>query len=258
MKIQVKAMIPYLTLLDDFAHFCDEFKVQTQMVTFSDYSEGIPKQIPNANDANFCLYPQYQAKWQVLNDVINIIMDVFEIDYFIENKQVLSNNIVLLAQPNEMKEKILFELNIHSVRFAFDTCKQEISKKLSLLYSEEKNRLNEALNCYINGCYYSAVAMSVSAVEFRLYSLMKLASPESKLEKFTLGALIDEYLKNKEKYNKIIPEKHEHLLNYSNIYRIFSVHPKKEKITKLIATSILYMSFSFLFDEELKNKAEGK
>lgn len=130
------------------------------------------------------------------------------------------------------------------------------SRKLSLLNIEEKNRLDEALNCYISGCNYSAVAMSVSAVEFRLYSLMKIANPEAKLERLTLGALIDEYLKCKEKYMNIIPEKQEHLLNFSNTYRIFSVHPKKEKINRLISTSILNMSFSFLFDEELKALAE--
>jgi hypothetical protein len=254
----VKAMIPYLTLLENFTDYCEKFKKDTHMITFCDFSKGKPELIPIAKDKNYCLYPHYYERWQILNNVINVIMDFFEIDYFVENMQVLSNNIVLLAQPDAIKERKWFDMNIGSLTFAFEQGKQAISKKLSLLHSEEKDRLNEALNCFILGCNYSAVAMSVSAVEFRLYSLMMLASPESKPEKPTLGALIYEYLKNKDKYKKIIPEKHEHLLNYSNTYRIFSVHPKKERITKTIATSILNMSFSFLFDEELKIKAEEK
>jgi len=68
----------------------------------------------------------------------------------------------------------------------------------------------------------------------------------------TLGQLINEYLDNKEKYGKIIPKKYEPLLEYCNTYRIFSVHPKKEKINKSVATSILHMTFQFLLDKELQ------
>jgi hypothetical protein len=190
--------------------------------------------------------------------MVNEVIGFFELDVFNENKHIYRNNVVLLGQPSGVNERMLFELNIHSLQLAFEQSKQEIIRKLSLLNGEEKDRLDEALNCYINGCNYSAVAMAVSAIEFRLYSLMMLANPDPKLEKLPLGALIDEYLRNKQKFRSVIPEKHEHLLNYANTYRIFSVHPKKEKITRLIANSIICMTFSFLFDEQLKNRAESK
>jgi hypothetical protein len=68
----------------------------------------------------------------------------------------------------------------------------------------------------------------------------------------TLGGLITEYLENENSYNRIIPQKHLQLLHYCNTYRVLSVHPKKEKITKSNATAVLSMTCSFLFDENMK------
>ena len=123
---------------------------------------------------------------------------------------------------------------------------------------EEIKRLTEAFNCYVQELNYSAVVMSVSAIEHRLFSLMISKCSDKRLEDLTLGQLIKEYTDHKGKYFNVIPKKHEPLLNYCNTYRVFSVHPKKEKITRAIATSILCMSCSFLFDKELKNKTEEK
>ena len=121
-----------------------------------------------------------------------------------------------------------------------------------LLDKDEKDRLNEGLNCYIQELNYSAIVMSVSAVEARLYSLMKTKQPNRKFERIPLGALITEYVEHKEDYENVIPKKHEPLLKYCNDYRIFSVHPKKEKITRSNATAILCMTCSFLFDRNIK------
>jgi len=68
------------------------------------------------------------------------------------------------------------------------------------------------------------------------------------LERLTLGELIREYLENKEGYDKVIPKTHEPLLNLSNRYRISSAHPKEERITKQIATSIINLTFDFLLE----------
>jgi hypothetical protein len=108
----------------------------------------------------------------------------------------------------------------------------------------------------VEGCNYSTVAMAVSAIEFRLLNLMQSAKPNPQLENYTLGQLIDEYLQNEAEYNNVIPKRHEHLLNLCNTYRIFSVHPKKEKITRAIATSIVNLTFAFLLDKELKREAK--
>jgi len=120
----------------------------------------------------------------------------------------------------------------------------------------EIDRLNEAIHCFLEGCYYSSVAMSVSAIEFRLFSLMMSICPDPKLKELTLGQLIREYLDDKQKYGSVIPKKHEPLLEHCNTYRIFSVHPKKEEINKPIASSILNMTFLFLLDKKLVKKAK--
>ena len=125
-------------------------------------------------------------------------------------------------------------------------------EKITLLTDEEKGRLNESFNCYFGELNYSTIVMSVSAIESRIFTLLKSKSPNEKLENLTLGQLIKEYTDNKEKYNKIIPKKHEPLLDYCNTYRIFSVHPKKEKINRANATTVLCMTCSFLFDEKLR------
>jgi len=63
-------------------------------------------------------------------------------------------------------------------------------------------------------------------------------------------------LDDKQKYGSVIPKKHEPLLDHCNTYRIFSVHPKKEEINKPIASSILNMTFLFLLDKKLVQKAK--
>ena len=98
--------------------------------------------------------------------------------------------------------------------------------------------------------------MSVSAIESRLFSLMMMKHHSDRLEKLTLGELIREYLENKERYENIISDKHLPLLQYCNTYRVFSVHPKKEKISRSNATSILCMTCNFLFDKDLKAQTE--
>lgn len=140
------------------------------------------------------------------------------------------------------------------ITHVFRMAKEELTEKINLLEEEERERLNEAFNCYIQELNYSAIVMSVSAIENRLFSLMSSKCHGKKLEELTLGQLIWEYTHNKEKYGNIIPEKHEPLLDYCNIYRVFSVHPKKEKINRSNATTILCMSCSFLFDKNMKIK----
>ena len=94
--------------------------------------------------------------------------------------------------------------------------------------------------------------MSVCAIESHLLTLMLSvrSEEEDKLENMTLGRLIREYIDNKEQYTNIIPKKHEPLLDLCNVYRIFSVHPKKEEITKGLSSAILSLSILFLTDEE--------
>jgi len=139
------------------------------------------------------------------------------------------------------------------LKLIFRIAKKEIKNKIKMLDNQEKNRLNEAMNCFIEDCYYSCIAMSVSAIEFRLFKLMSKENPKKskELEKKTFGALIQEYSKHKKDYNNIIPEKYNSLFKLCNAYRIFSVHPKREKVTKGSAVSILNLTNIFLFDEKM-------
>lgn len=140
--------------------------------------------------------------------------------------------------------------HLNMVKLGFRITSNELSAICSAFDDEEKERMNEAIHAYFEGCNYSCVAMSVSAAESRLLKLMCLASPDSKveLEKKTLGQLIYEYVTNKDNYKNVVPEKHEPLLQLCNTYRTFSVHPKKQRITGRLATSILNLAIEFLTD----------
>lgn len=159
-----------------------------------------------------------------------------------------------LQNPRATKTFQMFELYLNVVRAGFKIARTEVSAFCSSFDEEEKERMNEAIHNHFEGCNYSCVAMSVSAAESRLLKLMCLVNPDSKqeLEKKTLGQLIFEYVNSKDEYKNIVPEKHEPLLQLCNTYRTFSVHPKKQKITGMIASSILNLAIEFLVDQDTK------
>jgi len=204
----------------------------------------------------FCFSPRYQRGYfESIKGVVEII-ELFGIDILEKNREFLENTIQALEDPFHMKNRETFEFHLDGLIgiFSNKSVKKQVESRLSILDSEERHRLDEAIHCFLEDCNYSAVAMSVSAIEFRLLSLMTSIHREPDLNKMTLGQLINEYLNNKKKYKNIIPKKYEPLLEYCNTYRIFSVHPKKEKINKSAATSILHMTFQFLLDRRLAQK----
>jgi len=204
-----------------------------------------------------CYSPRYQSYFRPIKRLIEVI-ELFGIEALEKDKNVLLGWIRQLGDPTCVYHKPNFDEFIDRILESFSdkSVKEMIKNRLSILNSTEIDRLNEAIHCFVEDCNYSAVVMSVSAIEFRLLSLMKSIQPNPKLEKMTLGQLINEYLDHKEKYNRVIPEKHEPLLEYCNTYRIFSVHPKKERINKSVATSIIHMTFQFLLDKKLAQKTE--
>jgi len=206
-------------------------------------------------DKFFCFTPRYQSYFQIIKRIIEI-SDIFGIQMLERCKPRLMEHSYHLENPESAKSRENFEFHINEILLCFRDAKDEIQKKISLLNSSEIDRLNEAIHCFLEGCYYSSVAMSVHAIESRLFSLMMSIYPDPKLEELTLGQLIREYLDHKQEYGSVIPKKHEPLLEHCNTYRIFSVHPKKEEINKPIASSILNMTFLFLLDEKLVKKVE--
>lgn len=238
----------YLEYLIDFENFIQDFKKDIIEWVFIDKDE-----IKHDIMWFYCYTPRYQRYFIVMQRIVEIC-DIFGIKLLERSKDRLLMRISWLKDPRRIDKKKYFEKYIDYIRNTFSKAKNEIKDKISLLSSEEKERLNEAIHCFLEGCLYSSIAMSVSAIEFRLLDLMMSVTSDSKLEDLTLGQLIREYLNNKKRYKNIIPKKHEALLELCNTYRIFSVHPKKEEITKAIANSILNLSFMFLLDKKLKKK----
>jgi hypothetical protein len=247
-------MKQYLSILLQMTDYCEKFKADTISYAFTDSVS--KKTLDNTRDYAYCFIPRFKAYWEVIRDIVDIcdLLGISELD---EEKSEMTQRVGFLHNPWAIATRAAFEQHLGFITWAFKRASDELTRKLQLLDEEEKARLNEALNCYIQGCNYAAVAMAVSAIEFRLLSLMKSVKPNPKLDEYTLGDLIWEYLQHKDEYENIIPNKHKPLLELCNQYRIFSVHPKKEKITRSIATSIINMAFAFLLDEELKHKAEA-
>jgi hypothetical protein len=234
------------------------FDYFSMLANISDYVERFRKGIVKAfftkssiTKDDLCYTPLYMSYLENINDIV-MVCEVLGIETLQNNKEFLLYDVRWLKDRNFASAKFNFEKCLRDLRSKFQEAEHEIKEKLSLLEEEEWLRLNEALNCYMKEFNYSAIVMSVSAVENRLYSLMMSKNPDEKLEKLTLGELINEYLENKEKYGSVISKKHLPLLDYCNVYRILSVHPRKEKITRANATAIMSMTFSFLFDKEQK------
>jgi hypothetical protein len=232
----------------------DETISKLRLDIYESWFEGEKRKMVNRF---YALSPSQRLYWTLLNQLIEL-SEFFGIEHLDLNKKALEIWMNGIENPPISYEWTKIDTLFTNVKNVFDVVKPELNLKISLLDNEEKERLNEAFNCYLQELNYSAIVMSVSAIESRLFSLMMSKQSNKRLEKLTLGALITEYLENDENYEYVIPEKHLPLLQYCNNYRIFSVHPKKEKITRSNATAILCMTCSFLFDKNMKVEVEGK
>ena len=248
----------YLYYFSRIPELCDELKKDTLEVFFKRQPlPGLAYDITTISPSEvnywFPYTPRYQQRFKPIKRIVEIC-DVLGIKHLEANKSFLTDCVKMLETVETTYQRDTFTFNIDCIKNGFDKVKEEIKAKISLLNSTEIERLNEAIHSYLEECYCSTVAMSVCAIEFRLLSLMKNVRPEreEELSKLTLGKLIGEYLSNKDEYQNIVPERHESLLNLCNRYRISAVHPKGEKITKRVASSILNLSFEFLLDEALK------
>lgn len=247
-------MESYIETLLDMNKECKTFKNRAIDILFSKDTDGLFRLSPHLRGL-LCYTPRYQSAFKPIKGLVKIL-EIFGIRTLERNKNALLITVDQLEDAEQVIGRKYFEELTDTLidLFSSKALKKQIKNKLSILKTEEIDRLNEAIHCFLEDCNYSAVAMSVSAIEFRLLSLMTSVHSEPNLYKMTLGQLINEYLKNKEKYRRIIPKKYEPLLEHCNTFRVFSVHPKKEKINKSVATSILHMTFQFLLDKELAKK----
>lgn len=251
--------IDYISHLENLNDACESFE---KSITYIFFDSGQLKKTMPRNYCNTVIYQKYFAPLKLCVELIKVLRPrsvtptfIDEIAHSIADLDDSKSNYTLekwnISYKNVKAHLALVEIEMRSTFFSFD--------------SEERERINEAMHTGLEGCNYSCVAMSVSAVESRLYKLMTLVKPDStsNLNNMTLGQLIKEYSENEVSYQNIVLDKHDALLALCNTYRIFSVHPKREHVSGGIATSILNLSMAFLSDpdstpESVKTKLATK
>jgi hypothetical protein len=205
----------------------------------------------NQREYWFFLTPLYLSTYKALIGVIEI-SDLVGIKQLELIKPQLHKIIHELqtAQVVSNYNKLVYRLNI--IRNWFSSVQSELAERVSRLDNEEKYRLDDAIHCFFEDCNLSSAIMAISAVENRLLRLLIKGNPaeQDTLESLTLGQLISQYLKNKQRYAGTVPERHHELLNLCNKYRIYAVHPKGQEISRNIAGAILRLTFEFLMDEK--------
>ncbi len=164
-----------------------------------------------------------------------------------------------LSIPERMDSSDDFDAILKRVKDSVLFLEPDISSKLARFTCIECTRLDEAVECFTNYCFYASVVMSVSAVEARITEIVRRHDPhlyEEQFSKATLGQLVqlfDENLYKDPKYSgvkKLMPDRHKPLLVLLNQYRIFSAHPKAEQITVQIADAALKLCFTFMVDPD--------
>jgi hypothetical protein len=162
-----------------------------------------------------------------------------------------------LAVPERMSSLKEFDACLSLIRDSIAFIEDDISEKLRRFTCLECERLDEAIECLRNYCFYASVVMAVSAVEARITEIVKKhdkALYDAQFAKATLGQLVqlfDDKHYTEAKYShlkRLMPDKHKPLVALLNQYRVFSAHPKTERITYQIADAILKLSFTFMID----------
>jgi len=169
----------------------------------------------------------------------------------------MTDTLQKLKIPEKMSGYDDFQLLIDDLKGQIKFAEQDICDKLSRLECTECIRLDETLVCFQNYCFYAAIVMAVSAVEYRIAEMIRRSDQELYLKHFqgaTLGQLIkvfqdDEYKDEKfQKIKELMPIKHKPLISLLNNYRVFAAHPTDQKVTPQIAEAIIHLAFSFLTD----------
>lgn len=194
---------------------------------------------------------------------------------FAETYEFLFSFLEIGSEEKEVLRQIIFNIKNHSFNSYLSDYILHLKAFLDFIesfqddfYSEaikftciESVRLGEAINCFKVEAYFASTILAVSAVESRIHSLLKIKNKalyKKEFEMKPLGGIlklldVNEYKDAKyNKFKRIIPKKHLPLINLLNEYRIFSAHPKEEKIGFNLANSILSLSFAFLLDENLQ------
>ena len=162
-----------------------------------------------------------------------------------------------LRIPERMSSIADFEEILHRLKQAIAFVEKDFSQKLRRFTCLETQRLDEAIVCLKDYCFYACVVMAVSSVESRILRLLQhknAALFKKHFAKATLGQLIqvfDDRHYTDPKFaalKRLMPDKHKPLVELLNHYRVFSAHPKPEAITAQIAETVLRLSFTLMID----------
>jgi hypothetical protein len=187
-----------------------------------------------------------------------ICCNFLDVDRYTVNE--MSDILTKLKNPEIIVYCKDFKSRLDRSKVCIDFIEKDIKRKLENFTCQECQRLDEAIVCFLNHCFYSCVTMAVSAVETRIHEMIRKYRKSlylSYFKKATLGQIIqvfDTYKYTDKKFKKIkelLPPKHKPLVALLNQYRVFSVHPKEETITAQIAESILHLSFCFMMDSDV-------
>lgn len=239
--------IDYISHLEDLKGTCETFKTAITQIYFAS------GHLPKAIQLFYCDTVVYQGYFTPLKQCVELIRLLRPRSLTQYNMDTITKSIAALDDSKRHATIERWNTRYKVIETQLALLANEMKSTFSSFAPEERERINEAMHNSLEGCNYSSVAMSVSAVESRLYKLMTLAKPDSigDLDRMTLGQLIKEYNENESSYQNIVPDKHDALLALCNTYRIFSVHPKSEYVSGGIATSILNLSIIFLSDPDL-------
>jgi hypothetical protein len=146
-----------------------------------------------------------------------------------------------------------FKEVIQDLKTEYQVHKSDLTSRLSTLYDDEKERLNEAFHSLKEECFWSSVANCAVLLESRLLKILTESNAEFLKTKngqlrFSFGELVDIYLDNKNEFKNCIPDRHDYVLKLLNKYRIFSVHAKQVIIDQNEADALFNLTLSFIFD----------
>lgn len=256
-------LLDYFTPLQDMPTYCAQFKEWTLKTFFTTKTQYGQQRVdaPSAESwmysGHYCYHPEYQRHLETIKRCIQIC-HVFGITKLNVLEPDLLEHAYALGRPEVVKTKKDFESNLDAISAAFASEGFPIAGMITRLHATESERLLEAIHSLFEGCRLSAVAMAVSAIEFRLLDFMKQLTPDAKeLDRLTLGSLIGECLDPEKPYFAKLPDRHRPLLELCNKFRIFSVHPKTTLIGQNEAISVINLAFSFILDPQMRKVSAG-
>lgn len=164
-----------------------------------------------------------------------------------------------LRVPERMRSPRDFQDLLNRLKEAVAFMEPDISRKLGRFTCLECQRLDEAVVCFQNYCFYSCVVMAVSAVEARVGAFVRRKRKrlfDRHFRRATFGQLIQVF--DERHYTgaefaslkRSMPDKHKPLVQLLNHYRVFSAHPKAEIVTSQAAEAILKLAFTYMIDPE--------